>query len=246
MESDIRSLTKELRNYYLQITNAVDDNSLTTLQKQEYGDPIKKALEAKGISYSFPTHWDSPQDHITFYSPNWFVNEVGIIEDVHAKGAFPFTLSIGEDIFISYEPRNLKDKESWKWNDLKNKEFLNFQKGSEYQFKGRIKSCAYFYGTKPEKFTFSIMGGGSETGYCSIATACYGNYDAQEVLILRQFRDDKLLKNSIGKGFVKFYYSVSPFFATQISKSDLLKNLVRRYFLKPIVTKLQRQNNKNT
>jgi hypothetical protein len=75
---------------------------------------------------------------------------------------------------------------------------------------------------------------------CFIATVCYGSYVAPEVLVLRQYRDSKLLKTYFGKVFVKFYYFVSPFFAMLISKSDLLKNLVRRYFLKPIVTKLQR------
>ena len=75
---------------------------------------------------------------------------------------------------------------------------------------------------------------------CFIATACYENYDAPEVLVLRQFRDDKLLKTFFGKVFVNFYYSFSPFFATLISKSDLLKKLVRQYFLEPIITKIQR------
>ncbi|GEM_PF-2615043 len=78
--------------------------------------------------------------------------------------------------------------------------------------------------------------------YCFIATACYGNYDAPEVLVLRQFRDDKLLKTLFGKVFVRVYYSVSPFFAKLISKSDLLKTSVRQYVLEPLVTKFQRQN----
>lgn len=240
MESDIRTLTKDLRNYYLQIPKGVDFISLAFVQIKEYRD-LQKALEAKGIGYSFSTH----SEHITFYCPNRYVDEVGIIEDVRAEGPFPFLLSIGDDILISYEPRNLKDKESWKWNDLQNKEFLNFQKGSEYNFKGRIKSCNYYYAAKPERFDFVIMGEASlpKSNQCFIATACYGNYDAPEVLILRQFRDEKLLTTFLGKVFVNFYYSFSPFFATLISKSDLLKNLVRQYFLEPIVTKLQRQNN---
>ena len=79
-------------------------------------------------------------------------------------------------------------------------------------------------------------------GGCFIATVCYGNYNSPEVLVLRQFRDEKLLKTFFGKVFVKFYYSVSPFFATLISKSDLLKKSVRKYFLEPIVTRIQRQN----
>jgi len=77
---------------------------------------------------------------------------------------------------------------------------------------------------------------------CFIATACYGDYGSEEVLILRQFRDEKLLKTFLGKAFVQFYYSVSPFFTTVISKSDLLKKIVRQYLLEPIVTKLQRKN----
>ena len=81
-----------------------------------------------------------------------------------------------------------------------------------------------------------------EGGGCFIATACYGNYDAPEVLILRQYRDEKLLKSLFGKAFVKFYYSVSPFFAKIISKSDLLKKSIRKYFLTPIVTKLEPPN----
>lgn len=80
-----------------------------------------------------------------------------------------------------------------------------------------------------------------KAGGCFVATACYGNYDAPEVLVLRQFRDDKLLQSFFGRVFVKFYYSVSPFFATLISKSDTLKKSVRQYFLEPIVRKLQRQ-----
>ncbi|MHB8259405.1 MAG: CFI-box-CTERM domain-containing protein [Bacteroidia bacterium] len=73
---------------------------------------------------------------------------------------------------------------------------------------------------------------------CFIATACYGDYDATEVLILRQYRDNKLLTNYFGKLFVAIYYSVSPFFATIISKSDRLKNIVRQYLLQPIVKNL--------
>lgn len=78
-------------------------------------------------------------------------------------------------------------------------------------------------------------------GSCFIATACYGNYDALEVLELRQFRDEKLLKSNIGKMFVGFYYFVSPPLATLISKSNILKSWTRKYFLEPIVTRLRQR-----
>ncbi len=78
-------------------------------------------------------------------------------------------------------------------------------------------------------------------GSCFIATACYGNYDALEVLELRQFRDQKLLNSNIGKIFVRFYYFVSPPLAAIISKSNILKSWTRKYFLGPIVKRLQQR-----
>lgn len=77
---------------------------------------------------------------------------------------------------------------------------------------------------------------------CFVATACYGDYDAPEVMVLRQFRDDRLLKTIFGRIFVNIYYSISPFFAKRISKSEILKRYVRQYFLQPIVEKLTRNN----
>jgi len=74
---------------------------------------------------------------------------------------------------------------------------------------------------------------------CFIATACYGDYDAPEVLILRQYRDNYLLTNKLGKLFVAVYYATSPFFASQIAKSDTLRNIIHKYLIHPLVSKLQ-------
>lgn len=74
---------------------------------------------------------------------------------------------------------------------------------------------------------------------CFVATACYGSYDAKEVIILRHFRDEKLLKTNLGKIFIKVYYAISPYFAAIISKSDFLKKFVRENILKQIIKRLQ-------
>jgi hypothetical protein len=65
---------------------------------------------------------------------------------------------------------------------------------------------------------------------CFIATVCYGNYEAKEVIVLRHFRDTILLKSYIGKLLVVTYYFLSPPLAKFISKYDLLKNLTRNLF----------------
>jgi transcription elongation factor Elf1 len=70
--------------------------------------------------------------------------------------------------------------------------------------------------------------------HCFIATAAYGTPFAYEIDVLRDWRDNSLNTNSLGRAFVKFYYKVSPPIARFISKRKKLRKLVR-IILKPIV-----------
>lgn len=76
---------------------------------------------------------------------------------------------------------------------------------------------------------------------CFIATACYGDYAAPEVLILRAFRDEQLMNSLAGRAFVRFYYAVSPFLARQLDRSDRAKELLRTYLLNGIVRRLSKK-----
>jgi len=58
---------------------------------------------------------------------------------------------------------------------------------------------------------------------CFIATAVYGNYDAPEVLELRDFRDSLLKKFLVGRALIKMYYQVSPSLAEIIRPRSELK-----------------------
>lgn len=72
------------------------------------------------------------------------------------------------------------------------------------------------------------------SGGCFIATAAYGDYDDNMVMLLRRFRDQCLLTNPVGEKFVEFYYNVSPPIADFIRDSNLLKNIVKILLL-PLV-----------
>ena len=76
-----------------------------------------------------------------------------------------------------------------------------------------------------------------ESGWraCFIATAAYGTDTAQEIDILREFRDVILLPNSLGAKFVSFYYRTSPPIADFISRRDVLRAIVRKGLIDPIV-----------
>ena len=62
---------------------------------------------------------------------------------------------------------------------------------------------------------------------CFIATAAYGHALADEVILLRWFRDNVLLHNVMGKRLVSAYYNWSPVVADVISTSEFLKGMVR-------------------
>ncbi len=72
------------------------------------------------------------------------------------------------------------------------------------------------------KANFESVGGG-----CFIATAAYGTPMAEEIQILREFRDGHLRTNPLGSAFVHFYYAVSPPIAEFISEYAVLKLIVR-------------------
>lgn len=69
---------------------------------------------------------------------------------------------------------------------------------------------------------------------CFIATAVYGTPMAEEIIILRQWRDGFLINSKFGLKFINYYYRISPFIADSISKSSHLKAIIR-LFINPIV-----------
>jgi hypothetical protein len=70
---------------------------------------------------------------------------------------------------------------------------------------------------------------------CFIATAAYGTPTAEQIDVLREFRDVVLLKSTVGSQFVALYYQLSPPIADFIARSDLLRTLVRELLVDPIV-----------
>jgi uncharacterized repeat protein (TIGR02543 family) len=77
---------------------------------------------------------------------------------------------------------------------------------------------------------FEVAGGG-----CFIATAAYGSPTAEQLNVLRGFRDAVLLESTAGSQLVTLYYKLSPPIADFISGSSFLRTLVRDLLVDPVV-----------
>jgi hypothetical protein len=73
------------------------------------------------------------------------------------------------------------------------------------------------------------------TGGCFIATAAYGTPTAQQIDVLREFRDVVLLESAAGSRLVALYYRLGPCVADFIVGSELLRTLVRELLVDPLV-----------
>jgi hypothetical protein len=66
-----------------------------------------------------------------------------------------------------------------------------------------------------------------KTEGCYVATCCYGSYEAPQVMVLRDFRDNALNNYYFGRVFVKIYYFFSPYFVKLLKNSSFLNNHVK-------------------
>ena len=74
---------------------------------------------------------------------------------------------------------------------------------------------------------------------CYIATMVYGDYDHPNVLVLREFRDNKLRQVLFGKIFISLYYLTSPHLVN-ILKGHKRTNGVIKRVLNQLVKTLKR------
>jgi len=73
------------------------------------------------------------------------------------------------------------------------------------------------------------------SGGCFIATVAYGTSTAEQIDVLRDFRDVVLLESIPGSLFVSLYYQFSPPVADFIAGNQLLRTAVREFLIDPIV-----------
>jgi hypothetical protein len=106
--------------------------------------------------------------------------------------------------------------------------------GTVYEFKTQIKYGDTVIEGTTLYFTTAKSSLPPSEG-CFIATAAYGTPSAEQIDVLREFRDTVLLESTAGSQFVALYYQLSPPVAEFIARNELLRALVRELVIDPIV-----------
>ncbi|HUW46541.1 MAG TPA: CFI-box-CTERM domain-containing protein [Dehalococcoidia bacterium] len=106
---------------------------------------------------------------------------------------------------------------------------------TKYQFKAQLKYDDTVIEGITLQFTTDTPSTPPPFGGCFIATAAYGTPTAEQIDVLREFRDSVLLESTAGSQFVALYYQLSPPVADFISGSSFLRTLVRELLVDPIV-----------
>lgn len=102
--------------------------------------------------------------------------------------------------------------------------------GTEYDFKAQIYYDNQWHDDSIRQFTTDTL-----PSPCFIATAAYGTPTAEQIDVLREFRDTVLLESTAGSQFVALYYQFSPPAADFMERNELLRTLVREFLIDPIV-----------
>jgi preprotein translocase subunit YajC len=109
------------------------------------------------------------------------------------------------------------------------------ESNTEYDFAAQLKHNEIEIEGTTLHFTTHNPPTPSPFGGCFIATAAYGTPTAEQIDVLREFRDTVLLENTVGSQFVAWYYQFSPPVADFIAGNEFLRTLVREFLVDPIV-----------
>ena len=75
---------------------------------------------------------------------------------------------------------------------------------------------------------------GSGGSGCYVATMVYGSYEAEEVWVLRRFRDNVLQHSRGGRWFINWYYNWSPGFVAKYGKYKFIHR-ISKAVLEPVI-----------
>ena len=207
--------------------HSADTGAETNAPLQVAGAPIALAVDAQGVSAyvansGLPTlHEVGGSQSLTVALAGGGLGSVtssppGIACGSTCQARFP----IGQVVTLSAIPGSGSQLASWSSNCP----------GGVVELNSSTSCTATFASNTPQPIV--------PVAPCFIATAAYGSAMEPEVKVLREFRDQWLLTNRLGRGFTAVYYRYSPAIADWIRPNEGLRAATRSA-LWPIVAAIR-------
>lgn len=197
---------------------------------KEYVNDICTEMQKKGVlpnkvknltfePQNFSTFTKFLQEHIVMSQDTYtYLNDLGLVN----RGRCPYT---GQKIDRSFPSWSFSNRRVY----VSHEGYKIMQKEDDEEYE-RIMGVP----APPRKVNEQ-----SKSGGCYIATACYGNEFAPQVIALKHYRDETLSKSILGRLFIKAYYFFSPPIADKLKNATKLNSFVREKILNKIVNKIK-------
>ncbi len=137
----VQSVIKLVQDCYVRIVG-LPDSTLTTIQQEQATTHLRQALADEGITYTHSQ--DESGEKLTLVFKSLHVRDSGEITDVSPVGAYPIKLSVGENVSVAFEPRDISKIGSWQYLEIDNARFASLAKGDSFDFSGRLLFCDYY------------------------------------------------------------------------------------------------------
>jgi uncharacterized repeat protein (TIGR02543 family) len=110
-----------------------------------------------------------------------------------------------------------------------------------YEFKAQLRNLAVIEGVISRFCTARGPGVGLGDLSCPVAVSAHETGTAERLHVLREFRDEVLLRSAAGSQFVALYYRLGPPVARFVAGRDLLSTLIREILVDPLITILDKR-----
>lgn len=199
----------------------------------------KKANLAKRVNRLCDILNASEFHDYSYYNEDTGKNEWRIIVD--PLTTFQGGICYNREVYNFLKKNNYIDSNvCWKCGEEPISNKYTFTAGTRHHVQHSI--CLDCYNEDQQLRSLSNKGQSLTNGNtnCYIATVCYGNINAMEVEILRNYRDQYLQHYFVGKYFIRIYYLIAPFVSKFMKDKFKLNRLIRIYILDRIVSQIQK------
>ncbi len=210
---------------HAQTLTELDSNTGYQFRAQlQYEETLIDANTLTFVTSEVPTVSTEPATNVTSYS--------AIVSMSYTGGSL-------SSVEVRFACKRADDQESFytAWmstagNGTYTEKLTGLASRTTYEFMAQLR----YDGTVIEGATLPFTTApGASPSFCFIATAAYGTPTAEQIDVLREFRDVVLLESTAGPQVVVLYYQLAPPISDLVARSSLSRTLVRKLLVDPVV-----------